>query len=137
VGKQAVSTKIHHITGVGLFVFALVLGVLTEGELSRTMTVKNESQSKDTTFPGIEEIKNNWPNFRGPEGIGIAYTTNVPTQWMGTQEKILYGKQKFHYPVIIQPIVWGKKYFYQAQSGRHRWFIVLMRIPARFFGKRN
>ena len=66
-------------SGLGLFLLAFVLGVLAEIELSNIGIIKD----KASDFPTLEEIRSNWPNFRGPEGIGIAYNTKVPTKWNG------------------------------------------------------
>ncbi|MBN1290631.1 MAG: PQQ-binding-like beta-propeller repeat protein [Candidatus Latescibacteria bacterium] len=129
-------------TGLGLFVFAFVLSVLTEDGLSRAGMEKGESADEVSTLPGIEEIKQNWPNFRGPEGIGMAYNITVPTQWDGrTGENILW---KTEIPVhgFNSPIIWGKKIFLSgadrntevvycidADSGEILWQTELNDIP--------
>ena len=75
----SIAAWVLFIIGLMSFVFAFVLSVLTENELSGIGIVENDSSVEITPIPDHEEIRNNWPNFRGPEGIGIAYNINVPT----------------------------------------------------------
>ena len=98
-------------SGLGLFVLAFVLGVLTENELSTIGIAKNKSTNESSSFPSLEEIKNNWPNFRGPEGIGIAYNTNVPTKWNGKSGENILWKTEIPIHGYNSPIIWGKKIF--------------------------
>ncbi len=98
-------------SGLGLFVFALVLSVLTEDELSGFGFVENKPSVEAVTFPGTEEIRNNWPNFRGPEGIGIAYHIDVTTQWNGVSGENILWKTKIPAPGYNSPIIWDKKIF--------------------------
>ncbi|MCK4825010.1 PQQ-binding-like beta-propeller repeat protein, partial [bacterium] len=98
-------------TGLGLFVFALVLSVLTENELAGIGIVENESSIEVSPFPEKEEIRNNWPNFRGPEGVGIAYNTGVPTQWDGKSGENILWKTEIPVPGYNSPIIWGEKIF--------------------------
>ncbi|MFC1560893.1 PQQ-binding-like beta-propeller repeat protein [Candidatus Latescibacterota bacterium] len=97
--------------GLGLLVLAFISGVLTEDELSRIGTAESTSTSEVSTFPSIEEIRNNWPNFRGPEGIGVAYNTTVPTTWDGTTGENILWKTEIPTPGYNSPIIWGKRIF--------------------------
>jgi len=94
-----------------LFVLAFVLGILSENELLNIGIAKNESNIETSSFPSLEEIKNNWPNFRGPEGIGIAYNTNVPTKWNGKSGENILWKTEIPTQGYNSPIIWGKKIF--------------------------
>jgi outer membrane protein assembly factor BamB len=75
-----------------------------------------------------------WPVFRGPGGMGISGTTNIPTEWNGrTGDGILWKKQ-VPLPGHNSPIVWADRVFvsgadanerrvycYDALSGRLLW----------------
>ncbi|MHC4333720.1 MAG: outer membrane protein assembly factor BamB family protein [Planctomycetota bacterium] len=75
-----------------------------------------------------------WPVFRGPGGMGISVTTNIPTEWNGkTGDGILWKKQ-VPLPGHNSPIVWTdhvfvsggdanerQVYCYDALSGRLLW----------------
>ncbi|HDY89262.1 MAG TPA: hypothetical protein ENH82_14240 [bacterium] len=98
-------------TGLGLFVFAFVLSVLTEDEMSRAGFGKDESPGESSQIPGIEEIRKNWPNFRGPEGIGVAYNITAPTQWDGKSGENIQWKIEIPVPGYNSPVIWGKKLF--------------------------
>ncbi|MDQ1327142.1 MAG: hypothetical protein QG641_422, partial [Candidatus Poribacteria bacterium] len=39
--------------------------------------------SQSAVYPTLEEIKKNWSRFRGPEGLGISYYSNIPSSWNG------------------------------------------------------
>ncbi|UCE06087.1 MAG: PQQ-binding-like beta-propeller repeat protein [bacterium] len=109
--NKRLARKYFIFTGLGLFVFAFVLSILTEDELSGVKIVKNGSSGEVSTFPDIEEIRNNWPNFRGPEGIGIAYSTDVPSKWDGSSGENIVWKTEIPVPGHNSPIIWGKKIF--------------------------
>ena len=94
-----------------MFVFAFVLSVLTEDEISRAGFGKDESPGEASQIPGIEEIRKNWPNFRGPEGIGLVYNITAPTQWDGKSGENILWKIEIPVPGFNSPVIWGKKLF--------------------------
>jgi len=102
----------------GLIVIAFVLGVLTESELSSIGIAKDKSSQEASTFPGLEELRKNWPNFRGPEGIGIAYNTTVPTKWDGKSGENILWKTEIPTRGYNSPIIWGKKIFLSGANRR-------------------
>ena len=91
----------------------------------------------DTTaasFPAMDEIRKNWPRFRGPGGLGICADTNVPEKWNGTTGEAILWKTKVPLPGHNSPIVWGdhvfvtgadsntcEVYCFDALSGRLLW----------------
>jgi outer membrane protein assembly factor BamB len=63
------------------------------------------------THPTWEEMKQEWPCFRGPGGFGIAQHTTAPVQWdiasgQGIRWKVEAPKAGFNSPVI-----WGTRLF--------------------------
>ncbi len=96
--------------GLGLFVIALVIGVLSENEMSEIGTDTNSAAEK-SAFPGLDEIRNNWPNFRGPEGIGVAYNSSAPTQWDGQTGENIRWKTEIPVSGYNSPIIWEEKIF--------------------------
>ncbi|NUN95429.1 MAG: PQQ-binding-like beta-propeller repeat protein [Candidatus Omnitrophica bacterium] len=59
--------------------------------------------------PVPEELK--WPEFRGPNGIGIAPPTELPQSWnTDTGENILW-KAQIPLPGNSSPILWGDRLF--------------------------
>lgn len=59
----------------------------------------------------ITEARNNFPSFRGSEGMGISYQKNVPTIWDGASNQNILWKVKIALPGYNSPIVWGDKLF--------------------------
>jgi len=57
----------------GLVLLAFVLGVLSQTELKKIGIVQSGKSQDSSNFTGIKAMRNNWPGFRGPEGIGWAY----------------------------------------------------------------
>ena len=57
--------------GLGIFALAFLFGVLAENQLKERVVVG--------AFPSVEELRANWPGFRGPQGQGVAYVKNAPT----------------------------------------------------------
>ena len=129
-------------SGLGLLVLAFVFGILADNELSNIGIAKNESNVESSSFLSLEEIGINWPNFRGPEGIGIAYNTNVPTKWDGKSGENILWKTEIPTLGNNSPIIWGKKIFlsgadrqkqvvfcFDADSGTILWQKELNDIP--------
>jgi outer membrane protein assembly factor BamB len=139
--NKLLSRRYIIISGLGLFLLAFVLGILSENEMKNFgMMKKGKTSARD--FPGIDEIRKNWPGFRGPEGNGIAYQTNVPTQWDGKSNKNISWKIPIPYPGFNSPILWGDKLFLSgadrknqvvycidAESGKILWQAEVKDIP--------
>ena len=65
-------------------------------------------------------LKQVWPCFRGPGGLGISVSTNVPANWnAGTGEGILW-KSKVPLPGYNSPIVWGDRVFLSGADANER-----------------
>ncbi|MCP4725002.1 MAG: PQQ-binding-like beta-propeller repeat protein [bacterium] len=109
--NRLLSKKYVIYSSIGLFVSAFVSGVLSDSEISSIGTEISDSTAAESTFPDLEEIRNNWPNFRGPEGIGIAYNTNGPEKWDGVSGENILWKTEIPIPGFNSPIAWGKKIF--------------------------
>jgi len=75
-----------------------------------------EHQSDDTpqeasSFPSAEEIKQNWPRFRGAGGSGISAYTNVPASWNGKTRQGIIWKTRIPLPGQNSPVVWANRVF--------------------------
>lgn len=79
-----------------------------------------EPPAPTTPFPTPEELKQNWPRFRGPSGSGISAYANVPTTWNAkTGENILW---KSPVPIIgpNSPVLWGNRVFLCGATEKKR-----------------
>lgn len=97
--------------GIGLFALALLFGILSENELENYGIEQAKAGAAAQSFPSSEEIRKNWPGFRGPEGNGIAYHTDVPDQWDGKTGKNILWKTPLPLPGFNSPILWGDRVF--------------------------
>lgn len=128
--------------GLGFVLLALVLGVLSQTELERIGVFREGKSQAGSGYPGISEIRENWPGFRGPEGIGRAYHTDVPTEWDGSSGSNILWEIPIPLRGYNSPIIWGKKIFLSgadrttqvvygidADSGEILWQVELNDIP--------
>ena len=106
-------------SGLGLFLLAFVLGILSENEM-KSFGMMKKGKTPAVDFPGIDEIRKNWPGFRGPEGNGIAYQTDVPIEWDGKSNKNIPWKTSIPLPGFNSPILWGDKIFLSGADKKTR-----------------
>jgi outer membrane protein assembly factor BamB len=94
------------------------------------------------SFPTTAELKANYPFFRGPEGIGIAYQKNTPVDWNGANGKNIVWKVKIPKQGFSSPIIWGGQIFvtgadaqarmvycYDKKTGKLNWEAAADNIP--------
>ncbi len=109
---------------------------------AETAAAVPEPAAPTTPFPTAEELKKNWPRFRGPGGAGISAFANEPTTWNAkTGENILW---KAPVPIIgpNSPVLWGNRVFlcgatekkrevycYDAATGQMLWQKAVGDIP--------
>jgi outer membrane protein assembly factor BamB len=97
---------------------------------------------EESTFPALEEVRRNWPSFRGPGGQGISAYTNVPTAWNGKTGEGILWKTPVPLPGENSPVVWGNRVFltgadknkravycFDADSGKLLWTGPVEGIP--------
>jgi outer membrane protein assembly factor BamB len=104
--------------GLGLVLLSLILGFLSQSELKRIGIYRQGKSDGASDYTSLEEMRDNWPGFRGPEGIGWAYHTSVPTDWDGTSGKNILWKIEIPIPGYNSPIIWGKKIFLSGADRR-------------------
>ena len=70
--------------------------------------------------PSPEEMAQNWPRFRGPQGAGIAASAGAPMAWdVATGEKIVW-KSPLPLPGNNSPIVWNDRLFLTGATEAQR-----------------
>lgn len=72
------------------------------------------------TYPSPEEIRKNWPRFRGPGGLGISAYTNVPSSWNGKTGEGLLWKTEVPLPGKNSPVVWADRIFLTGADKQNR-----------------
>ncbi len=53
----------------------------------------------------------NWPQFRGPTGLGFSDEKNLPLHWGGPKHENVLWTSPLHGAGHASPIVWGDKVF--------------------------
>ncbi len=81
----------------------------TQKEVQTQQVVKQVVATGD--FPSDNELKSNFPNFRGYAGNGIAYQKNIPTSWDGATGQNILWKVAIPLPGYNSPVIWGDKIF--------------------------
>jgi outer membrane protein assembly factor BamB len=58
----------------------------------------------------------NWPQWRGPDGVGISHETGLPAQW-GPEHNIAWKAEPAAWGAST-PVIWGDRIFLTGQIGR-------------------
>lgn len=98
-------------TSISLFAAALLVGLLSERDLQGFGDTTNDIEVAAGNFPAIEELRQNWPGFRGAEGNGIAWQTDVPLSWNGKTGENIRWKTAIPLPGFSSPVVWQERLF--------------------------
>jgi outer membrane protein assembly factor BamB len=116
--NKFISRKYILFGGLGLIILAFVLGILSQTDLKNIGIVKSRGSLGAGVFPTIEEIRDNWSGFRGPEGIGVAYHTDVPAEWDGPSGHNILWKTPIPHAGFNSPIIWEKRIFLSGADRR-------------------
>lgn len=76
--------------------------------------------AKPAGFPTQAELKANYPFFRGPQGDGVAFQKNTPTDWNGAGGKNVIWKVKVPKAGFSSPIIWGNQLFVTGADAQSR-----------------
>jgi outer membrane protein assembly factor BamB len=76
--------------------------------------------AKPAGLPTQAELKANYPFFRGPQGNGVAFQKNTPTDWNGSGGKNVIWKVKVPKPGFSSPIIWGNQLFLTGADAQAR-----------------
>jgi len=136
VARRSVATVSVLLAACGLALVLLYGSGLTERALEPS------EAAPAATYPTAEEIKKNWPCFRGPGGLGISAYTDVPASWNGKTGEGVLWKTAVPLPGVNSPVVWGDRIFltgatdkeravycFDANSGAMLWQKAIERLP--------
>ncbi len=101
--------------GAFLLAATLVSGLLTYSELSRDDLFAVSSKA-----PSAEDFLENWPNFRGPGGNGVATADEAPVSWDGKSGEGIRWKTEVPMQGFSSPIVWGDHVFLTGGDEKKR-----------------
>ena len=116
------------VVGVALALGALLLGIAA-GTRVRLTERANEPDQRLARPDGpgsaaivatLEEILQNWHQFRGPRGDGVALCTNVPLTWNAASGDGILWKAEVPAKGFSSPIVWGNRVFLSGGDAQAR-----------------
>ncbi|MBN1506130.1 MAG: PQQ-binding-like beta-propeller repeat protein [Sedimentisphaerales bacterium] len=70
-----------------------------------------QAEDAGPAFASAEEMRQQWPRFRGPGGAGISAYANIPGQWNGKTGEGVLWKSKVPLPGRNSPVVWKDRIF--------------------------
>ena len=89
-------------------------------------------------FPTREEVRKNWPSFRGSNGSGVNPTANIPTNWNAAAGVNVRWQTAMPLSGMSSPVVWGSSVFltgadeasncvfrFDADTGKLLWSAIL------------
>ena len=105
--------------------------VTNPGQPTITESATTDSSAKTDTatmdapvvadgFPGMQEIMENFPTFRGTGGNGIVFQKNLPTSWDGKSGKNIKWKTEIPLPGYNSPILWKNRIFLTGANATKR-----------------
>jgi outer membrane protein assembly factor BamB len=69
------------------------------------------AMTSEPVFPSADEIQQQWPSFRGPNGLGSAPDAAVPVTWNATDGTNIRWKTAVPLHGLSSPVVWGNAVF--------------------------
>jgi outer membrane protein assembly factor BamB len=102
-------------TAIGALLFAMSLGLNSSLPESANGAQKLSTTGTAETVPGdsasLDELRNNWPRFRGPDGSGVYSSLNTPTNWDAKSGVGLLWKTAVPTKGFNSPVIWGDRVF--------------------------
>ena len=115
--------------GIGTLLFILSLGLTTTlpkptAEAEKSLGA-GEAAAVVSDAASAEELRQNWPRFRGADGSGVSIFTNAPTQWDAKAGTGIAWKVPAPASGFGSPIVWGDRLFLSGGDAKQREVICL------------
>lgn len=114
----------------------------TEATADSSTVNDTASASSNSTWASWDELRQNFPGFRGPGGNGIAFQKNIPVQWDGKSGKNIKWKTAVPLTGYNSPVVWKDKVFlsgannskrevycFNALDGKLLWTTAIEKVP--------
>ncbi len=79
-----------------------------------------ETATESAPYPTIEQLRSNWPRFRGFAGASHCPYTDIPTQWSESQNQNILWKSPVPLAGFNSPIIWQDKIFLAGATQTQR-----------------
>jgi outer membrane protein assembly factor BamB len=108
-----------------LLAMGAVLGVTAAavtipGRLAFLEAGAEKDQPGKDSFPSEAEVRQQWPQFRGPFGLGVAGSTDLPVSWDVKSGEGVLWKAEVPLPGNNSPVVWGDNVFLSGATDKER-----------------
>jgi outer membrane protein assembly factor BamB len=90
------------------------------GEASGAGELHPTDQAKVSDAASLQELRQNWPRFRGADGSGFSLLTNVPVTWDTKTGAGIVWKVPAPASGFNSPIVWGDRVFLSGGDAKKR-----------------
>jgi outer membrane protein assembly factor BamB len=124
---------------IGVFLFVLSLGLSgalpkQTAEVEKLLGAEEPTgaveshptvQVKASDAASLEELRQNWPRFRGADGGGVSVLTNVPMTWDTKSGAGIVWKVPSPTSGFNSPIVWGDRVFISGGDAKQREVVCL------------
>ncbi len=96
-----------------LAVIGALVVLVTAGLLVAMSGWVRFAQAEDSgpAFASTDEMRQQWPRFRGPGGAGLSAYATIPTQWNGKTGEGISWKSSVPLPGRNSPVVWKDRVF--------------------------
>jgi outer membrane protein assembly factor BamB len=129
---RAAATARWSVTAVGVVVGVLLLAVsfsrttaLPKGPAGVEKLLGTSESAAAPDAASLEELKRNWPRFRGADGGGVSAFTNAPVAWDPKTGQGIAWKVPAPAIGFGSPIVWGDRVFFSGGDAAQREVICL------------
>lgn len=112
--RMAVTVVLVLLGGAGLFL-TMRSSEPPSSETTGEISAAEEAKALPV-FASWEQMNQNWPAFRGPEGGGLCPFENIPTEWDGSSGKNIRWKTAVPLPGHNSPILWENRVFLTGAS---------------------
>jgi outer membrane protein assembly factor BamB len=116
-------TAVGAVVGGLLLVLGLVSGrAVSEPTLGNGSLASTPAGAAHSTADAAseDEMRRNWPRFRGPGGSGVSEATNLPTHWDPKTSDGVAWKTPVPAPGFNSPIIWENRFFFSGGDSSKR-----------------
>lgn len=112
-------------TAIGALLFLLGFSMSTSlprraADVEKLLGDGTETAATTSDAASTEELSQNWPRFRGPEGSGVSRFTNMPVSWNTATGASIAWKTPVPADGFNSPIVWGSRIFLSGGDAAKR-----------------
>jgi outer membrane protein assembly factor BamB len=118
--RQNLKLYRNAIGGMGILLLTGIILLALIPKIPLETSVAENVIAQVPAYPSKEEMQDNWPRFRGTDGLGISTHQNIPTNWDGESGAGILWKTEIILPGNNSPIAWGDKVFITGADAKEK-----------------